>query len=696
MALRGNLKDFSLPDVFQLVTFSKKTGVLRIARADGAKGSVWFRDGEVFFAQSNWHAELLGERLVRAEKITPAALARALETRAADGEARRLGQILVAEGYITENVLESFVQDQIQDTIFDLMRWDEGDFDFEVLPEIVDEDIGLSISIENVIMEGSRRLEEWTRIKKKVPSMGIVFKMATAPGEGTFEISLKPIEWNLLLLVDGTRSVAELAVETGRTDFEVARIIYGLYSAGLLEFAADDEVERLRAERAEREKVAAEVAAVAEAERAAQEAAVLEREAALNAEAAERMRAEAEAAQVAEAEAAAPAVEAAEPIPLEHHEPAEVPSFLGGGVSAPSPDDEAVLEQLLGVLGVESAQETIAKPTPEPVPAPEPAPESVPAPAPEPQPEPVPAIELASEPEPAPEPEAFVIPEAPAPEEPVFAGLDTTVPGPFEFDLSTLGLGEDLTVEPVAPAVEAEAAPAPDGDFQRDLMALLGELPTDLLEPETAAPVPPEEQPSAASGFDASELLIAEPMSAGGEFVEPVSAREIIAEATPAEVPPVEADAPMEAEALSGLLGRIEDEPDLIIVPAGEIPPEEVPAEESPGDAPDLAALLESLDIEAEEPAVEDDFDLELLRDAGTTGGVISTDAFLDEISFDGMGLSGGLGDELSALTGAETTNKRPTANVNRIPEPGEEMLHRDQTVDKDTLLRIIDGIKNL
>ena len=50
MALRGNLKDFSLPDVFQLVTFSRKTGVLRIKRADGAEGSVWFRDGDVFFA----------------------------------------------------------------------------------------------------------------------------------------------------------------------------------------------------------------------------------------------------------------------------------------------------------------------------------------------------------------------------------------------------------------------------------------------------------------------------------------------------------------------------------------------------------------------------------------------------------------------------------------------------------------------
>jgi len=65
--------------------------------------------------------------------------------------------------------------------------------------------------------------------------MDIIFRMATAPGEGTYEISLKPVEWNLLLLIDGTRTVSELARATGRTDFEVARIVYGLFSAGLLE-----------------------------------------------------------------------------------------------------------------------------------------------------------------------------------------------------------------------------------------------------------------------------------------------------------------------------------------------------------------------------------------------------------------------------------------------------------------------------
>ena len=341
MALRGNLNDFSLPDVFQLVALSRKTGVLRIERVDGAEGSVWFREGEVFFAQSNWHAALLGERLVRAQRVTPQALERALEIRGSEGpDGRRLGEILTDEGYISHAVLETFVQEQIQETIFDLMRWDDGEFDFEAMPTVAEEDIGLSISIENVIMEGSRRLDEWARIKKKIPSMDVVFKMATAPGEGTFEISLKPIEWNLLLLVDGTRSVAEMARETSRTDFDVARIVYGLFSAGLLEFTGDDEVLRLRAEK--RERGAAVTAA----------------------------RAKRRAAQNAPDEPVAidlPATIA--PLPAE--KPAEAertkePMLYGWELPGPSVEDAAVLEEMMGaVLGHPKMQDLATPESPD-------------------------------------------------------------------------------------------------------------------------------------------------------------------------------------------------------------------------------------------------------------------------------------------------------------------------------------------
>ncbi|MBN1193130.1 MAG: DUF4388 domain-containing protein, partial [Coriobacteriia bacterium] len=431
MALRGNLKDFSLPDVFQLIQLSGKTGVLRIV-GPAADGSIWFRGGEVFFAQSNWRRELLGERLVAAQRITPAALAKALEIRAAEGQGgRRLGQILVDEGYITQQVLETLVQEQIQDTVFDLMRWDEGDFDFEVLPEVVDEDIGLSVSVENIVMEGSRRLEEWQRIKKRVPSTDMVFKMATAPGEGTFEISLKPVEWGLLLLIDGTRSVTELATETHSTDFEVARVVYGLFSAGLLEVASDEEVGRLRAERSQREsrRVAVEGGQVVEGGMPA---------------------------------AAPPA-----PQPQEAPEAGtggprrspEEPEFLSAGAAVPSADDMVAFQEMM---------QSVLSPEGQPVAIPGPGltPQLEPEPEPEQEEPPGSDFEVQTPYVPSPEPAAGGEGEAreawasgtPAPpvDEGRLSAEGAARSGDFEKDLRSLGLGE-LPEELAQPGPPSEA-----------------------------------------------------------------------------------------------------------------------------------------------------------------------------------------------------------------------------------------------
>lgn len=798
MALRGNLKDFSLPDVFQLVTFSKKTGVLRIKRADGAIGSVWFRDGEVFFAQSNWHGEPLGERLVHANRITPSALAKVLSVRKAEGEGgRRLGQILVDDGYITDKVLESFVQEQIQDTIFDLMRWDEGEFDFELLPEVVDEDIGLSVSIENVIMEGSRRLEEWARIKKKIPSMDIVFKMATAPGEGTFEISLKPIEWNLLLLVDGTRSVADLARTTNRTDFEVARIMYGLFSAGLLEVASDEEVERLRAERVEQDKIVAEIKArqAAEESQAAQEA--QEREAALAAEAEARAAQEAELASLAELEAqppvdSEPAQEQA--APFEHHEPSEVPEFLSGGTGAATDQDMAVFEAMMGAVLETPAD---ARPESEPVlevedefvaekelaPELEARPELAPAPEPllepqfEPEPEPEPQPQLEIEPEPQP---GFELEPQPGfmPESELAVGAELLPEGTIEFELETEPVGDSEI--PQAPSFELEIGSdsAAEADLTVDFKAETdadSEVGPDLfpgLEPSPASDTSlletdiepgltpdatvgadfgsletPEEMPPApASEFDESAAsertepertgdLAADLMALGlGELPtedlltpmgepQPSDSYETVLEpdATAPPLPPYEelVESSVESDALADLAIELglepqgeEGEPDVSLqattasdasteVDSYASDVQEPVLEASDGstgsEAPDFSDILESLDRADENESGDiDTFDAEI--GAPPAEGVISTDAYLADIGGDnfGTGLSSGLGDELSALTGAGGS-KRPTASVNRIPEPGATLeLHRDQTVDRELVMKIIEGIKNL
>ncbi|MBN2848156.1 MAG: DUF4388 domain-containing protein [Coriobacteriia bacterium] len=719
MALRGNLKDFSLPDVFQLVQLSRKTGVLRIAGPE-AEGSIWFRDGDVFFAQSDWRRDQLGERLVRGQRITPAALARALEIREAEpDDGRRLGQILVDEGYITHQVLESFVQEQIQDTIFDLMRWDEGDFDFEVLPDVVHEDIGLSVSVENIVMEGSRRLEEWNRIKKKVPSTDMVFKMATAPGEGTFEISLKPIEWNLLLLIDGTRTVSELAHATRRTDFEVARVIYGLFSAGLLEVPSDDEVERLRSERARREdKRAALEAARAEREEA-DKAEALELEARLTAEAEARVPApepEAATTPVPAEEAAAEAVAPGEQelpeeiasTPSAPREPAEEPEFLSSSAAPPSSEDMVMFEQMMGAV--------LAPLAAEPATSPEAA-----ALAAEREPELELEPESAAEPEAEPEPAEIAESVLGAPElegEPVIPSVDDfmgvgAIPITDLDEIPAPPVAENAEIEPYAPPEGF----VPSGDFETDLRTLgLGELPPELLReraeeaPTTAEMVPelestegpavletefepevgpaPEPELEPAPEPEPEFEPAPEPESEPGAAQPDLDDRPVTVVAEPVSL----MDLHLPTEPAPPMSEIVADEPAVTYVPAE---PEYEPADDG-ADLDDLEGLLRSLDVEMSAPSGVISSGTDYGAEDVTPGAVISTDAFLADFDSD-MSLSAGLGDELTALTGGGTPRARPVATVSKIPEKGEGVvLHRDRMVDRSLIEQIIAGIENL
>ena len=241
MALEGNLRDFSIADMFRLLATGRKTGTLYLERPD-AQGKVCFKKGRVFFASSNWHRESLGRRLVKTAVISEKQLRQALglqKIQKKEKAERRLGQILVDEGYLEGRVLESFIQEQINDTLFDLFRWEEGELRFEPEETCDDEDIGISVSVENIIMEASRRLELWSRIKQKIPSMDAEFIMASTPGDKSMEIHLKPREWMLLCYLHGGRSVRELADLTGYNDFETAKILFGMHAAGLIERMED-------------------------------------------------------------------------------------------------------------------------------------------------------------------------------------------------------------------------------------------------------------------------------------------------------------------------------------------------------------------------------------------------------------------------------------------------------------------------
>src|SRR5688500_2601543 len=186
--LKGTLDDFTLPDIFRLLSQSRKSGRLDVQRSAG-QGNVYFQDGDVYFAESTLSKELIGQKLVRAKVLTDGQLMKALDDQAESGG--RIGEILRTADLVTEDQLETAVRSQIEDAVFDLLRWDAGEFDWAP-GESVDAEVSLSVSVENLIMEGSRRLDEMAIITRKIPSEHAVVEMAPAPPEGAAEINITP------------------------------------------------------------------------------------------------------------------------------------------------------------------------------------------------------------------------------------------------------------------------------------------------------------------------------------------------------------------------------------------------------------------------------------------------------------------------------------------------------------------------
>ena len=231
MPLKGDLQDFSLPDLFQLIHFGKKNGTLVIANGD-AMGYVCFRNGNVFFATHNWKKSPLGQRLVEAGMVAQEQIDEALKLQETTHKGQRVGNILVELGYLSRESLEVFVEEQIRDAVFNLLRWKEGDFDFDPDQIFPEEDIGLSMRTEDLIMEGSRRLDEWFKIEKKVPSLDSVFSLTEAAGSDAGGLDLTSEERLVFNHVDGDSSVRDIIARSGQSALVTCRALYGLVTAG--------------------------------------------------------------------------------------------------------------------------------------------------------------------------------------------------------------------------------------------------------------------------------------------------------------------------------------------------------------------------------------------------------------------------------------------------------------------------------
>jgi hypothetical protein len=228
MTLEGSLEAFSLPDIFQLLSFTKKTGALRLERPGGA-GVVYFTTGAVTGASSDVARQALARRLVGAGLVDDDALAAAVAAARTGGVG--LSAALKQAGAVEEGVLHDHAVEQATDAVFDLLRWTAGEFAF-VADEVNPDDLGVSLPVEEIITEGRSRLERWESLTATVPSPDSVVTTVLTPASG--DVALSAEEWQLLALVDGRRTAAELVRLVGRGEFRTVSTLAGLVQRGVV------------------------------------------------------------------------------------------------------------------------------------------------------------------------------------------------------------------------------------------------------------------------------------------------------------------------------------------------------------------------------------------------------------------------------------------------------------------------------
>jgi hypothetical protein len=223
--LKGQIAELPVPDILQHLRLSQSTGILTLVTG-GARKALYVKDGRVVFASSNLPNDRLGEILLREGKITVEEYEASIK---AITKGKRQGKVLVEMGALSPKDLWEGVQFQVQEIVYGVFQWDEGQFHFEesTLPE--KERITVDLDIQDLILAGLRRVDASGRIQSRFPEGDAVLERATSERP----VTLEPYELHVLKLVDGERSVLDICRESEIGDNETQKVLYALVSTGI-------------------------------------------------------------------------------------------------------------------------------------------------------------------------------------------------------------------------------------------------------------------------------------------------------------------------------------------------------------------------------------------------------------------------------------------------------------------------------
>jgi hypothetical protein len=232
MALQGNLDDFSLPEILQLIAVQQKSGVLKLTAGDDV-AVIFFEAGKIVSMRDRRRnaRDPLKPFLVKTGRLTDAQL-KQIETIEAESR-RELTDILLSGNYLSSEELAHILEHQIQDTLHQLLTWKSGSYHFSgdarTVPKFA---VNVRLNTEGLLMESMRRIDESTRYKETFTSLAMVLRpkpLATPPKE------MSALEQRVLPLVDGLRPLRDVLTQSKLVEFEAVEALHHLLELGVIE-----------------------------------------------------------------------------------------------------------------------------------------------------------------------------------------------------------------------------------------------------------------------------------------------------------------------------------------------------------------------------------------------------------------------------------------------------------------------------
>ena len=225
----GRLADHEFSELVREVHGRRWNGLLTLNHM-GVEKSVRIQEGRLVFASSSSHDDRLGELLLRRGRIT---LDQYVEAGRGIRKGKRLGTVLVEMGALDARELVKVVVDHTQEIIYGAFQWTEGLYHLTETPDPA-EPIVLRLSTPDIILEGIRRIDRWSRIERAVGTLETRYQRTDRYETALKQMTLSPDKLALLTGLSGVQDLGTMCRRSNMPHFEACRTVWAFRVIGAI------------------------------------------------------------------------------------------------------------------------------------------------------------------------------------------------------------------------------------------------------------------------------------------------------------------------------------------------------------------------------------------------------------------------------------------------------------------------------